>query len=132
MPGVLEDGIRKLALERCEYCHIPDSAGKLRHVLDHIIAKQHGGQTIADNLALCCGRCNQSKGPNIAGLDPATGKLTPLFNPRQDLWNDHFLWEAAKLIGKTPIGRTTVTVLAINSPLRVAARHSLMDEGHVF
>lgn len=90
MAGRLEDEVRRLAANRCEYCRVPDAVVKLRHVLDHVIARQHGGQTILENLALCCGRCNQSKGPNIAGLDPLTGNLTQLYNPRRDRWADHF------------------------------------------
>lgn len=79
MPEPLEQLIRRLASGRCEYCRMPQSASRFKHVLDHIIARQHGGKTEARNLALCCGRCNQAKGPNIAGIDPETGELTRLF-----------------------------------------------------
>lgn len=53
--------------------------------IDHIVAEKHHGQTVADNLALCCLNDNLHKGPNIAGLDPETGTLTRLFHPRRDL-----------------------------------------------
>jgi len=132
MAGRLEEEVRRRAGDRCEYCHVPDSTAKLRHVLDHIIAKQHGGQTSLENMALSCGRCNQSKGPNIAGIDPESGAVTPLFNPRVQQWPDHFAREDAILIGTTAIGRVTVAVLSINAPLRVAARRSLIEEGHLF
>jgi len=125
----LDRQVRRLALDRCEYCHIPDGTIQLRHVLDHVIARQHGGKTTLGNLVLCCGRCNQFKGPNIAGLDPKTGKLTPLFHPRRDTWREHFRWSGPRLIGTTPIGRTTVAVLSINLPLRVAIRRVLIEEG---
>ncbi len=108
---------------------MPERTGEFRHVLDHIIAIQHGGETIWENLALCCGRCNQSKGPNIAGLDPESRILVPLFHPRRDTWRDHFRWDGAILVGITPIGRATIFVLAINQPIRVTARLALIQEG---
>jgi hypothetical protein len=94
-----------------------------------VIARQHGGQTVAENLALCCGRCNLSKGPNIAGIDPRTGLLTRLFNPRQDLWMEHFRFDGPVVVGLTDVGRTTVVVLAINQASQVAVRQALLDEG---
>jgi hypothetical protein len=97
--------------------------------LDHIIAEKHRGPTTADNLALSCERCNSHKGPNIAGyLD---GKHIPLFNPRLDLWSDHFEWNGAVLVGKTPVGQVTIEVLAINLPYRIALRTALIAERSV-
>jgi hypothetical protein len=97
--------------------------------LDHIIAQKHRGRTVAGNLALACFYCNSSKGPNLAGLDPKTGKLVRLFNPRRHRWPYHFRWDGPYLVGKTPIGRVTEYVLAINDPTAVALRASLMEEG---
>ena len=125
----LEQEVRERAAGRCEYCRIPEQPAGLRHVIDHIIARQHGGPTVSENLALCCGRCNLSKWPNIAGIDPAGGQVTPLFNPRTDDWREHFRWDGPVLVGLTPPGRVTVEVLAINQPLRVAARRSLRSRG---
>jgi 5-methylcytosine-specific restriction endonuclease McrA len=71
--------VRRRARGLCEYCRMPQTASQFRHVADHIIAPQHGGDTTEKNLALCCGRCNLHKGPNIAGIDPASGVLTRLF-----------------------------------------------------
>src|SRR5678816_1484385 len=58
--------------------------------LEHITARQHGGLSELDNLALACRPCNQKKGPNLAGIDPLTKKLTPLYNPRTHSWTEHF------------------------------------------
>src|SRR5262245_35673880 len=44
----------------------------------------------ASNLALACFDCNRYKGSDLASLDPETGSLTPLFNPRLDDWSTHF------------------------------------------
>ena len=55
-----------------------------------------------------------------------TGELTRLYNPRVDVWYEHFAWEGPVLIGKTSIGRTTVAVLSINQPERVRLRRLLI------
>ena len=89
------------AKRRCEYCHIPASAYVSPFHVDHIIARQHGGETSVENLALACIYCNQRKGPNIAGRDPETGDIVLLFHPRRDVWGDHFQWDGPDLIGKT-------------------------------
>jgi hypothetical protein len=97
--------------------------------MEHIVAVQHGGGGDTSNLALACLHCNLHKGPNIAGRDPLTRKLTRLFNPRSDRWREHFAWRGALLIGLTPIGRTTIQVLAINDPPVLAIREALTEEG---
>ena len=125
----LEQTARARARFRCEYCRLPEELSGLPHVLDHIIAHQHDGETTLDNLALCCGRCNLSKGPNLTGRDPKTKQLTRLFNPRRDSWPMHFRWKGPQLVGVTAIGRTTVQVLAMNHPHRVAARRVLLASG---
>ncbi len=129
MAESFESTLRSVAKGRCEYCLTPESASRLKHVVDHIIARQHGGATEFGNLAFCCGRCNQFKGPNIAGLDPLSRDLVRLFNPRRDRWADHFQYMGAVLVGLTPMGRATAMVLAINVPLRIAARQALLDTG---
>lgn len=52
--------------------------------LDHIRAQKHLGQTTVANLALSCLPCNSYKGANVAGYDPESDELLPLFNPRQE------------------------------------------------
>jgi hypothetical protein len=90
---------------------------------------QHGGETVEDNLALACLHCNRRKGPNIAGLDSATGEVVRLFNPRRDQWVDHFEWNGSELVGRTMIGKVTVEVLAINEPDFLVVRATLVSEG---
>jgi hypothetical protein len=70
-----------------------------------------------------------SQGTNIAGLDPKTGELTALFNPRVDEWSEHFIWDGVWLRGRTAVGRTTVTVLDINHVDSLAVRKALREEG---
>ena len=114
---------------RCEYCRFPKAVSRLPFHCDHIIAEKHGGQTEETNLAWACFRCNMSKGPNIAGLDPVSGVVARLFHPRSDVWEEHFEWSGAWLRGRTAIGRTTITVLQINDADVVAVRESLIAEG---
>jgi hypothetical protein len=43
------------------------------------------------------------KGSDIASLDPLTGELVPLFNPRRDSWPDHFRLDGPILEPLTPL-----------------------------
>jgi len=76
-------------------------------------------------MAFACPACNWHKGPNIAGIDPVGKTLEPLFNPRQQNWDDHFSWNGPFIVGHTPIGRATIAVLALNSEGRIAVRVAL-------
>jgi 5-methylcytosine-specific restriction endonuclease McrA len=97
--------------------------------IDHIIALSHGGPTRASNLALACFLCNSYKGTNVAGIDPETRRVTPLFHPRRHKWQRHFRWHGPELHGRTPIGRATVATLRINLLHRTAHRAALIAEG---
>ena len=121
--------VRERAGDRCEYCRIPQSSTCLRHTLDHIRARKHRGSTDVENLCWSCAQCNAAKGPNVAGHDPATDELVPLFNPRSDRWDDHFGWNGSVLAGRTPVARTTIDVLRINDANRLAHRALLMQAG---
>jgi hypothetical protein len=103
----------------------------LPHAVDHIRPRFHHGETSINNLCLACAWCNTYKGTNIAGIDPDTGVLTPLFNPRQESWTDHFRWNGTILIGRSAVGRTTIDVLRINEPSRVATRATLVQAGRL-
>ncbi len=128
MDPALDAFVRARAQHVCEYCRVPQSAYDVRFPIDHIIAQQHGGRTEPENLALCCYACNRHKGPNIAGIDPETSALTPLFHPRRDRWSDHFGWQGALVIGRTAAGRATIAVLAMNHARAVAVREALIHE----
>jgi hypothetical protein len=112
------------AAGRCEYCHAPQVLiGQAFH-LDHIRPRSAGGQTIIENLCLACSHCNIAKGSRTEATDPRTGERTPLFNPRTDVWEEHFSWSRdwKRLIGRTPIGRATVAALDMNAKLLQQAR----------
>lgn len=131
MDEVLASRIRQRANSTCEYCGLPQSLHPGPFEVEHIIPKQHGGSTTPGNLAFACLHCNRHKGPNLAGIDRPTSrtKLVRLFNPRRHRWPYHFRWGGPRVVGRTPIGRVTVAVLAMNDPIRVALREELIDEG---
>ncbi len=129
MEAALERLVRLRAGGRCEYCRLPQAASRVPFEIDHIIARKHGGKTLASNLAITCVYCNSYKGPNISGIDPLTGKMTRLYHPRRHKWVWHFEWAGCELVGRTAIGRTTVRVLEINLPNLVALRETLMEDG---
>ncbi len=108
---------------------MPEFAHPIPFEIDHVIARKHEGQTVASNLALSCFNCNSYKGPNIAGVDHASGDIVRLFHPRSDSWDEHFRWEEAQLVGKTAIARAKIHVLSINHPDHIALRLALMEEG---
>jgi hypothetical protein len=123
--------VRQRARQRCEYCRIPQDAlpWATFHV-EHIAARQHGGTDDVENLALACRRCNAYKGPNLASIDPATGAVMRLFNPRIDRWSDHFSLTEHEVFGLTAVGRATVALLNMNDPDRVHVRAELDALGH--
>ena len=94
--------------------------------MDHIRAQKHAGSSNWENLAWSCLACNSFKGPNVAGYEPDSDRLSPLFNPRHDVWSQHFAWNGPVLMGLTPVGRTTITVLRINQPDRIEHRRLLI------
>jgi hypothetical protein len=125
-------GLRRLVEQRssyrCEYCRLPDSLSLLPHEIDHIVAEKHRGKTVDSNLALTCWRCNRHKGSDLGSLDPETDCFAFLFNPRVQTWDEHFAYqEDGQILGLTPEGRTTIQLLQINSPERVAERKRLQN-----
>jgi HNH endonuclease len=59
---------------------MPQEFDPLPFQIDHIIARKHRGGTRLENLALAYFAYNNHKGPNIAGIDPDTHIVTPLFH----------------------------------------------------
>jgi hypothetical protein len=129
MDEALRDLVRRRAGDACEYCRMPQRFYRARFQVEHVIARQHGGPTVPDNLALACQHCNSHEGPNLAGIDPDTGAMVPLFLPRRDAWDAHFMWSGHVLVGRTPTGRATVAVLAINADVYLSVRAALLMEG---
>jgi hypothetical protein len=127
----LAAAVRDRAGYRCEYCLVPEGRALKSFEIDHVIARQHGGPTTLGNLAYVCPNCNKHKGPNLTGLDRASRRprIVRLFNLRQHVWNYHFRLDGPLIVGRTPIGRVTVTVLNMNATWMVALREALIAEG---
>ena len=114
----------------CEYCRIAQELIPFHpfHV-EHIIAKQHGGNDEPDNLCLACDRCNAYKGPNLSAIDPVTNRVSELFHPRRNSWQDHFAFHGSTIVGLTSIGRATVRLLNMNDYRRLSLREELIALG---
>lgn len=108
--------IRKRANYLCEYCHSPEQISATRFTVDHIVPRSLDGSDDLNNLALACRRCNERRYNFVAGYDSVTSAITPIFNPRLQQWNEHFIWSAdgTTIIGNTPTGRATVSRLDLN------------------
>ena len=55
-------------------------------------------------------------------IDPQTDKTVTIFNPRQQIWNEHFAWDDVSAVGLTDIGRATIYALSLNRPTMLAIR----------
>jgi hypothetical protein len=120
----LREKVARTAGYCCGYCRTPESIAGFRLSIEHLIPESAGGETIEENLWLACHACNEFKGSRVHSRDPETGRRQPLWNPRQQSWDDPFYWsdDGTEIIGATPCGRATVTALRLNRPELVAAR----------
>ncbi|MGB3612754.1 MAG: HNH endonuclease signature motif containing protein [Elainellaceae cyanobacterium] len=108
--------VAQRAKQLCEYCRCPEAFSPDSFTIDHIRPRQIGGATASENLAWACFGCNGRKSTKTASVDPVTNKAVALFNPRKDIWQEHFAWneDATQVVGQTPCGRATVEALALN------------------
>jgi 5-methylcytosine-specific restriction endonuclease McrA len=103
LPAALRLLVRQRARERCEYCGLSQLGQEATFHIDHVIPVAAGGATRADNLALACVSCSLHKSARQLADDPETGDKAPIFNPRQQIWAEHFLWADVRVIGLTAI-----------------------------
>jgi len=129
VPAKLRRHVEQRAGRRCEYCLFHQEDTFLTHEPDHVIATQHGGETDEENLAWACFECNRFKGSNLSSIDNETGNIERLFNPRIDLWSEHFQIDGTRIAPRTPIGRATAFLLRFNDPDNVELRGLLIDAG---
>ena len=128
-PALREQVIAR-AEGRCEYCLFHNNDTYFSHEIDHIVAEKHGGETVEQNLCLSCFDCNRHKGSDIASIDPQSGNVVRLYNPRRDQWAEHFrIDEEGLIVGLTAIGRVTARLLNMNSPEQVLERQALLALG---
>ncbi len=124
--AVLRQRVRDRAGNRCEYCRIHEKYTLKRHEIDHVYAEKHGGETEAPNLCLSCAACNRYKSSDLCSLDPLSGDVVTLYNPRHDRWTDHFRLEGARIEPTTPQGRVTVRLFHLNDRERLIERERLV------
>lgn len=131
VPASVRREVAQRAQELCEYCRCPEAFSPDSFTIDHIQPRQLGGATTLENLAWACFGCNGRKFTRTAHTDPLTGETVPLFNPRKQIWNEHFAWseDTTQLTGQTPCGRATVEVLALNRFGVVNLRRLLISAG---
>lgn len=115
-PSELRKAVHDRARALCEYCLASSLYSSHPFPTDHIVSVSKDGETALENLALSCQHCNSSKHNKTEALDPMTGIMVRFFNPRADVWAEHFLWSEGftVIVGITPIGRATVVCLKMN------------------
>ncbi|MCW5858733.1 MAG: HNH endonuclease [Caldilineales bacterium] len=116
---------------RCGYCQTPQSFTAMPLHVEHIIPLAAGGSSSESNLWLACPLCNGHKGVQTVARDPVTGMQVPLFDPRRQLWSDHFRWseDGIHIVGSTPCGRATVIALKLNHAHLTGARQRWVAVG---
>jgi hypothetical protein len=132
IPSLLRAEAIERAQKRCEYCQRPDDRelNVYPHEVDHVTARKHGGTTEAKNLAYACFDCNRHKGTDLSSVDPRTGKVTQLFNPRTQRWSRPFrLHVKGTIMPHTAVGRATARLLHFDDPIRVQIRADLIAAG---
>ena len=116
------------ARHRCEYCHAPEIIFNFPFEIEHIIPVTLDGTNDNSNLALSCRSCNLYKSSHITGNDSETQTDVPLFNPRKNIWNQHFIVDPrnGEIIGLTKKGRATIDRLQMNRESQIIARKQWM------
>jgi HNH endonuclease len=75
--------------------------GATFHV-EHVVPRLRGGHSQLDNLAWACPSCNLHKANRTEVTDPDTGLQVPLFHPRVDDWQAHFVGRGIASLAKHP------------------------------
>jgi len=111
--------------------HTSEQWQYVRFTVDHVIPLAQGGSDTLDNLALACFHCNRRKADRTSAIDPESGMEVPLFNPRLDVWSQHFIWSADGLfiVGLIPTGRATIAALDLNRAWVVNIRAADREAG---
>lgn len=129
IPAELRRQVRDHSKGCCEYCKVSESFSLALHWIDHVVAVKHGGEAVASNLAFSCKLCNQHKGTDLSSIDPQNGEIVRLYNPRTDVWSEHFELVDAEMRAITAIGRVAVRLLQLNQIARVRERAALVAAG---
>lgn len=126
IPARLRRQVIERAGNRCEYCGLAQAGQAATFHIDHIIPVVVGGKTVHWNLALACVSCSLRKSSRQQIVDPDSGTTVNIFNPRSQLWTDHFQWNGVYAFGITAVGRATVAALDMNRPMLLEIRREEM------
>jgi hypothetical protein len=130
---ILRDFVANKASYKCEYCRVDAQNSFFVFHIDHIISVKHGGKTSPENLAYSCQICNLNKGSDIATFLENTDNLVRFFNPRTDIWNEHFSIDVTGLLEAiTDIGAATIKILDLNHPESIIERQEMIRLGLFF
>jgi hypothetical protein len=131
IPIELRRQVRADAGGRCGYCHTPEALIGMPLEYEHLYPEARGGPTVRENLWLACTRCNGFKGDRVEVVDPGSGESVSLFNPRTQVWTEHFIWspDGTLIIGLTPVGRATAAALRLNNEFLIVARRFWVEAG---
>ncbi len=121
----------KLAKGLCEYCQSQENYSNSTFEVEHIFPISKGGNTVLENLAHSCSGCNKYKSHRISVFDKITETEVFFYNPREDSWNNHFVWneDFTEIVGKTAKGRVTIKALKLNRQQVVNLRRLLVIVG---
>ena len=131
VPKALREQIAADAGHRCGYCLTDQRVSGAQMHIEHLVPRAQGGRSERTNLWLSCAWCNSYKGTRTEAVYPETGTRVSLFNPRTQVWSEHFLWtdDGVRIFGLTPIGRATVEALRMTHPSLVPARRMWVVAG---
>lgn len=131
----ISPSVRQKVAERaefqCEYCLTPQKLSGAQMHVEHYLPRSQGGTSNLENLCYACAWCNSYKGDKTSAFDSLTGKNIRIFNPRTQIWREHFQWsqDEIQVIGITDVGRATVEALKMNNPFILPSRRFWVQAG---
>ena len=123
--------VEERAKKLCEYCQSPLEFSSDPFSVEHIFPISKGGTDDLENLALACQGCNGHKFTKTEAFDVISQTTATFYNPRKDVWNEHFVWseDFTEIIGKTAKGRVTIKTLKLNRQRIMNLRRVLILAG---
>jgi HNH endonuclease len=127
--AAIKDLVHERANGCCEYCQTSEENSGQTLQVDHIYPT--GGNGL-ENLCLACWNCNNYKRATTQVIDPETSDSVSIFNPRAQIWSEHFEWiNGATIVrGITATGRASVERLKMNRSVIVVARQRWVNGGY--
>ncbi len=123
--------VEERAKKLWEYCQSPLEFSSDPFSVEHIFPISKGGTDDLENLALACQGCNGHKYTKTEAFDVISQTTATFYNPRKDVWNEHFVWseDFTEIIGKTAKGRATIKTLKLNRQRIMNLRRVLILAG---